>query len=523
MKNNNCVIAARLATSSWSRKAPACHPEPIRQAQGKLRAKHVVEGSIVAILLAMFLTACGDSDGASANNGSATLEDVYASEDDLPGCTEKYDGAVAFVKDGSTAFKCEDGRWENKGEYYANNDAIKNCTSKREGEVAYIVDEDKSLVCEDGKWVKASDKVPEPAEPTEVSSSSNASTSSSWNEVTGSSSSIKDKGGEPAEPAEGSSSSRHCEESQCDDEAIHDSEKSSSSASKVPASDEPVESSSAEGPSSSVATDGSSSSVSLSEVSSSSVQSSSSEQSSSSARSSSSIASSSSTGIVPPCKTETEDNCEYGVLKDSRDGKEYKTVKIGDQWWMAENLNFDPGQGGAGDSTYDWSWCYDNNPSNCDKYGHLYTWAAAMDSVGVYSKNSIGCGNRKTCTVTTPARGICPEGWHIPTSAEWKTLYSAMGESPYAMQAMDYVNWPNATDAYGFAALPAGRSSINTNASGEIRLEFTKVNSGARFWSDVEFQVGYDSYAWFVGAAEAGLGYIGNPKSDGFQVRCIKD
>ena len=148
MKNNNCVIAARLATSSWSRKAPACHPEPIRQAQGKLRTKRVVEGSIVAIFLAMFLTACGDSDGASANNGSATLEDVYASEDDLPGCTEKYDGAVAFVKEGSTAFKCEDGRWENKGEYYANNDAIKNCTSKREGEVAYIVDEDKSLVCQ---------------------------------------------------------------------------------------------------------------------------------------------------------------------------------------------------------------------------------------------------------------------------------------------------------------------------------------------------------------------------------------
>ena len=65
MKNNNCVIAARPATSSWSRKAPACRPEPIRQAQGKLRAKRVVEGSIVAIFLAMFLTACGDSSGDS--------------------------------------------------------------------------------------------------------------------------------------------------------------------------------------------------------------------------------------------------------------------------------------------------------------------------------------------------------------------------------------------------------------------------------------------------------------------------
>ena len=492
MKNNNCVIAARLATSSWSRKAPACRPEPIRQAQGKLRAKHVVEGSIVAILLAMFLTACGDSDGASANNGSATLEDVYASEDDLPGCTEKYDGAVAFVKEGSTAFKCEDGRWENKGEYYANNDAIKNCTSKREGEIAYIVDEDKSLVCQDGKWVKASDKV-----------------------------------GEPAEPAEGSSSSRHCEESQCDDEAIHDSEKSSSSASKVPASDEPVESSSAEGPSSSAATDGSSSSVSLSEVSSSSAQSSSSVQSSSSIVSnsssslvessssltqpSSSVASSSSTGFVPPCKTETEDNCEYGVLKDSRDGKEYKTVKIGDQWWMAENLNFDPGQGRSVDFTYDWSWCYDNDPSNCDKYGRLYTWAAAMDSLGVYSKNSIGCGQRKTCTVTTPARGICPEGWHIPTSAEWKTLYSAMGESPYAMQAKGY--WSDPKDTYGFAALPVG------DGYGEY---FHNVGVYAYFWSATEFNDNYD-YAYRMNLNADGA-YIGHDiKYRKFAVRCIKD
>lgn len=127
---------------------------------------HLAWGSVAAVCLAG-VYACGDSDGganASTNAGTAALDEVYASEDDLPGCTEKYDGAVAFVKEGSTAFKCEDGRWENKGEYYANNDAIKNCTAKREGEVAYIVDEDKSLVCEDGKWVN----------------SSNVSSSSSW-------------------------------------------------------------------------------------------------------------------------------------------------------------------------------------------------------------------------------------------------------------------------------------------------------------------------------------------------------
>ena len=360
MKNNNCVIAARLATSSWSRKAPACHPE--RSAFGR-----VVEGSIVAILLVMFLTACGDSDGASANNGSATLEDVYASEDDLPGCTEKYDGAVAFVKEGSAAFKCEDGRWENKGEYYANNDAIKNCTSKREGEIAYIVDEDKSLVCQDGKWVKASDKVGEPAEGTsssssvilndsEESSSSNASTSSSWNEVTGSSSSIKDKGGEPAEPAEVSSSSNAT---------------SSSSWSEA------IGSCSAQAPSSSSA-----------------------EESSSSVTSSSSFIG---------CKNAEVDNCEYGEILDERDGKKYKTVKIGDQWWMAENLNFEYKVKGENYGIY-----------VDETYGVFYNWPAAMDSAGNFSDNGEGCFRKNSCTPKYPVRGACPEGWHFPEKKEWQ-------------------------------------------------------------------------------------------------------
>ena len=463
MKNNNCVIAARLATSSWSRKAPACHPEPIRQAQGKLRAKHVVEGSIVAILLAMFLTACGDSDGASANNGSATLEDVYASEDDLPGCTEKYDGAVAFVKEGSTAFKCEDGRWENKGEYYANNDAIKNCTSKREGEIAYIVDEDKSLVCQDGKWVKASDKVGEPAEGTsssssvilndsEESSSSNASTSSSWNEVTESSSSIKDKGGEPAEPAEVSSSSNAT---------------SSSSWSEA------IGSCSAQTPSSSSA-----------------------EESSSSVASSSSIPFS------------------YGVLNDDRDGKTYRTIKIGNLEWMAENLNFDPGQGGSGDEKYDWSWCYDNKLSNCEKYGRLYTWAAAVDSSAVFSENAAGCGDGKKCSIKFPVRGICPNGWHIPDAGVngWRAdeVCPDCGDGTRKLQEKGIEAWPNATNEYGFSALPAG---------GYGNGSFKDIGRMAYFWGAPEVDK-ERSFRVVVGDGNSSFGSI---KSYAFSVRCVKD
>ena len=78
------------------------------------------------------------------------------------------------------------------------------------------------------------------------------------------------------------------------------------------------------------------------------------------------------------------------TLTDLRDGKTYKTVTIGRQIWMAENLNyaytdvFYKRDNYTSDST---SWCYDNDPANCAKYGRLYTWAAAMDSLGKWSKN----------------------------------------------------------------------------------------------------------------------------------------
>jgi len=337
---------------------------------------HFAWGSVAAVCLAG-VYACGDSDGganASTNAGTAALDEVYASEDDLPGCTEKYDGAVAFVKEGSTAFKCEDGRWENKGEYYANNDAIKNCTAKREGEVAYIVDEDKSLVCEDGKWVN----------------SSNVSSSSSWTPEGG------------------------------------------------------IGYSSAQAPSSS----------SVAQSSSSVASSSSAKSSSSSVKSSSSITSSSSSGIVLPCKTESEDNCEYGILKDSRDGQEYKTVKIGEQWWMAQNLNFDT----------DNSWCYGDAPANCAKYGRLYTWVAAVGGA------EDECGGEHECDLGTgDVQGVCPKGWHLPSKAEWETLIVAVngsiteytsGNSTRA-KLKSQTGWKAHSsvtneDSFGFSALPAG-------------------------------------------------------------------
>jgi Fibrobacter succinogenes major domain (Fib_succ_major). len=106
--------------------------------------------------------------------------------------------------------------------------------------------------------------------------------------------------------------------------------------------------------------------------------------------------------VVPlGCKIDTEDNCEYGSLTDDRDGQTYKTVKIGEQWWMAENLNYryiqQTFEGAEEDSS---SYCYYNDPANCAKYGRLYLWSAAMDSAGIIPGNSAnGCGDGTICNL----------------------------------------------------------------------------------------------------------------------------
>lgn len=189
---------------------------------------------------------------------------------------------------------------------------------------------------------------------------------------------------------------------------------------------------------------------------------------------------------------------------DARDKQIYKKVTIGTQTWMAENLNFET----------DGSRCYNDSAKYCAKYGRYYTWADAMDSAAVFSDNAKGCGYDVECTIKTPARGICPEGWHIPDSTEWRTLYSVMGKSSNAMQAKGFDGWPDATDAYGFTALPAG---------GYMRSAFYDVGGYARFWSAAEFTE-YDNHSadyWYLNAIGATLSFADENFS--LSVRCIKD
>ena len=229
------------------------------------------------------------------------------------------------------------------------------------------------------------------------------------------------------------------------------------------------------------------------------------ESNSSSAKSSSSeLSSSSKIG----CKTKKEDNCEYGELVDNRDGQTYKTVKIGDQWWMAENLNYET----------DSSFCYNNADSNCTKYGRLYTWAAAMDSAGTWTTNGKGCGYDSLCSSTYPVRGVCPGGWHLPDTTEWKTLLNAAGGLSFAGKLLkSTTGWNdsgNGTDFLGFSAIPAG--------SRGFRREFYAEGASTAFWSSTERHrdAAYNLYFRY---SDGKVFLTGDDKSDARSVRCLKD
>ena len=211
------------------------------------------------------------------------------------------------------------------------------------------------------------------------------------------------------------------------------------------------------------------------------------------------------------------------TLMDLRDGQIYKTVKIGDQIWMAENLNYVyvkvpyEFEDFASDSI---SWCNDNDPDNCVKFGRLYTWAAAMDSVGVWSESGKGCGNGVICSPVPPVRGICPNDWHLPSEDEWNILVAVVGGDSTAGKVLKSTSgWAdyngqsgNGTDAYSFSALPAGEMNSYGSVDGKITT----------FWSSSEGLYFYASFARLeYGLDKINIGTVN--KFGTYSVRCIKD
>jgi uncharacterized protein (TIGR02145 family) len=194
-----------------------------------------------------------------------------------------------------------------------------------------------------------------------------------------------------------------------------------------------------------------------------------------------------------------------GTFTDTRDNKTYKAVKIGNQTWMAENLNFQPSTGN--------SWCYDKRTENCNIYGRLYDWNTAMG--GKASSNNVPSG----------VQGVCPSGWHLPFADEWDRLAESVGgqkdnygmyySTGKALKATSGWNGGgNGTDTYGFSALPGGRRDYGGRFYGADYYGdwWTATEGSSDNAYGLHMYYGYDYvYEYY------------DVKSDGFSVRCVKD
>jgi len=306
-----------------------------------------------------------------------------------------------------------------------------------------------------------------------------------------------------------------------------------SSSSAVKSSSSAVVSSSSSRPSSSSSVPPSSSSLAQSS-SSVAVSSSSSKPSSSSSvpPSSSSVAKSSSSAVVSSSSSKLSSSSvvagtglcagfvdgtkreHYGKEKeqfcDPRDGKKYVYVKIGTQTWMAENLNYDANG----------SKCHANSEANCTTYGKLYNWATALALQS--NCNSNICNSQ----ISAKHRGICPNGWHIPSNADWNVLMkfvnpncsdnsSCVGAGTKLKAKDGWNNNGNGEDTYGFSALPGGSGYSGGGF-------FSVVGSECRWWSATETSSGI-AYYRIIDYGYEDVIYSNYNKDYLFGVRCLQD
>jgi uncharacterized protein (TIGR02145 family) len=219
------------------------------------------------------------------------------------------------------------------------------------------------------------------------------------------------------------------------------------------------------------------------------------------------------------------------------DGNVYRTVKIGNQWWMAENLRVTHYRNGSavqmatvgggprraanpaatqyalGDEIpyvpdgAAWSdltsgaYCiYGDDPGNAEIYGNLYNWYAVADG-----------------------RGIAPVGWHVPTDAEWQTLVDFAGGQAAAGGALKEAgtaHWtdPNTgTDALGFTALPGGYRVTDGT--------YRRMGINALFWSSTEDPEGFMPFAFYRSLfnSTSQVNHLSDTMKIGMSVRCVRD
>jgi len=171
---------------------------------------------------------------------------------------------------------------------------------------------------------------------------------------------------------------------------------------------------------------------------------------------------------------------------DSRDGKEYKIIRIGNQIWMAENLNFETNG----------SYCYETRYSNCDVFGKLYTWNTAQN--------------------------VCPTGWHLPSDSEWQTMIDYLGGNINAINKLkssgsEYWGLSNSgNNSSGFHALPGG---YFTNAG-----RYSYIMIDGIWWTSSSYSNNSDR-AWYraIGQSYSNLQAGHDQKNIAASVRCVKN
>jgi len=184
---------------------------------------------------------------------------------------------------------------------------------------------------------------------------------------------------------------------------------------------------------------------------------------------------------------------ETGLIFDARrvsetqpDPQVYGTVKIGDQWWMSDNLNINSYTG-----TSIQRYCYRNSYNNCTEYGGLYKWTTAM-------KGSQAAG----------AKGICPNGWHIPSETEWETLITNLG----ANIAGDELKPWGSTDFF-----------LQYSGTRDFNSSYRFLGQYAVFWSSSKIVSSTNAKAYTIKSNSSLIESSIISQEYGYSIRCIKD
>jgi uncharacterized protein (TIGR02145 family) len=223
--------------------------------------------------------------------------------------------------------------------------------------------------------------------------------------------------------------------------------------------------------------------------------------------------------LVHSCETD-----DANAMKDG-DGNVYTSVKIGTQEWLTENLKTTRYLNGdligttspatldiSAEATPKYQWAPNGNESNVTTYGRLYTWYAVTDS-----------------------RNVCPDGWHVPTDAEWTTLTDYLTNNGYGYEGIEEDIAKSMAARSGWSTSPVsgtiGNDQPNNNSCGFTALpcghrdyigEFDDIGSWTGWWSSTEGDINTGIRRQML-YSKSIVDVVSGSKLSGFSVRCIKD